>query len=168
MSRACACAVIGERERFGPNLAAELAAAEAKTADNTGLTLVMALSYGGRADIVERGAPGDRGRARRRTTLTEQSFAELLATDGIPDPDLLIRTSGEKRISNFLLWQTAYAELLFTEVLWPDFGAGGFCPGGRRNLPRGSGVLAHALSDVAQARPSGALVGFLGPARPRR
>jgi undecaprenyl diphosphate synthase len=117
--------IIGERERFGPNLTEELAAAEAKTAQNTRLTLVMALSYGGRADIVE---------AARRAiaagldpaTLTEQKFAALLATDGIPDPDLLIRTSGEKRISNFLLWQTAYSELLFTEVLWPDFGAEDF------------------------------------------
>jgi undecaprenyl diphosphate synthase len=117
--------IIGERERFGPNLTEELAAAEAKTAQNTRLTLVMALSYGGRADIVE---------AARRAiaagldpaALTEQKFAALLATDGIPDPDLLIRTSGEKRISNFLLWQTAYSELLFTEVLWPDFGAEDF------------------------------------------
>jgi undecaprenyl diphosphate synthase len=117
--------IIGERERFGPNLTEELAAAEAKTARNTRLTLVMALSYGGRADIVE---------AARRAiaegldpaALTEQTFSALLATDGIPDPDLLIRTSGEKRLSNFLLWQTAYAELLFTEVLWPDFGAQDF------------------------------------------
>jgi undecaprenyl diphosphate synthase len=114
--------VIGERDRFGPNLASELAQAEAKTAGNEKLTLVMALSYGGRADIVEA--------ARRAIAaklapdeLTEQKFAGLLATDGIPDPDLLIRTSGEERISNFLLWQTAYAELFFTDILWPDFGA---------------------------------------------
>jgi undecaprenyl diphosphate synthase len=114
--------VIGERDRFGPNLANELAQAEAKTAGNEKLTLVMALSYGGRADIVEA--------ARRAIAaklapdeLTEQKFAGLLATDGIPDPDLLIRTSGEERISNFLLWQTAYAELFFTDILWPDFGA---------------------------------------------
>ena len=58
--------------------------------------------------------------------LNEQIFARYLATDGIPDPDLLIRTSGEERISNFLLWQLAYAELLFTDVLWPDFGADDF------------------------------------------
>ncbi len=117
--------IIGERERFGPVLAQELATAEAKTAGNTRLTLVMALSYGGRADIVE---------AARRAiaagitpaALTEERFAALLATTGIPDPDLLIRTSGEERISNFLLWQTAYAELFFTDVLWPDFGAEDF------------------------------------------
>ncbi|MDE8342603.1 MAG: polyprenyl diphosphate synthase, partial [Acidocella sp.] len=117
--------VIGERDRFGPNLAAELAAAEAKTEHNAKLTLVMALSYGGRADIVDA--------ARRALAaglapdqLTEEKFASLLATDGIPDPDLLIRTSGEERISNFLLWQTAYAELYFTDVLWPDFEAADF------------------------------------------
>jgi len=113
--------IIGERDRFGPNLSADLAAAEARTAANEKLTLVMALSYGGRADIVE---------AARRTVasgltpeqISEQAFASFLATDGIPDPDLLIRTSGEERISNFLLWQTAYSELYFTDVLWPDFG----------------------------------------------
>jgi undecaprenyl diphosphate synthase len=113
--------VIGERERFGDTLAAELEAAERRTADNDRLVLVMALSYGGRADIV--------GAARKAIAagippaeLTEQNFGRLLSTDGIPDPDLLIRTSGEKRISNFLLWQLAYAELLFSPVLWPDFG----------------------------------------------
>jgi undecaprenyl diphosphate synthase len=117
--------VIGERERFGPNLTRELADAEAKTFANEKLTLVMALSYGGRADIVEAakraiasGIPAE--------ALTEQKFSEFLATDGIPDPDLLIRTSGEERISNFLLWQTAYAELYFTDILWPDFGAQSF------------------------------------------
>jgi undecaprenyl diphosphate synthase len=117
--------VIGERDRFGPQLSAELAEAEAKTAGNTRLTLVMALSYGGRADIVT---------AARRIieaglapeTLNEQIFARYLSTDGIPDPDLLIRTSGEERISNFLLWQLAYAEMFFTDVLWPDFGADDF------------------------------------------
>jgi undecaprenyl diphosphate synthase len=117
--------VIGERERFGPTLCAELAAAEEKTAGNTRLTLVMALSYGGRADIVtaarriiEAGLAPD--------ALNEQVFARYLATDGIPDPDLLIRTSGEERISNFLLWQLAYAEMFFTDMLWPDFDADEF------------------------------------------
>jgi undecaprenyl diphosphate synthase len=117
--------IIGDRARFGDTLSTELEAAEQKTAYNTKLTLVMALSYGGRADIVE---------AARRAlaagldpaALTEQRFAGLLSTDGIPDPDLLIRTSGEQRISNFLLWQTAYSELFFTDVLWPDFGADDF------------------------------------------
>jgi undecaprenyl diphosphate synthase len=117
--------VIGERERFGPNLAHELARAEEKTAGNTKLTLVMALSYGGRADIVEAARRAMRA-GLRPDELNEQVFAKFLATDGIPDPDLLIRTSGEERISNFLLWQTAYTELFFTDVLWPDFGAEDF------------------------------------------
>jgi undecaprenyl diphosphate synthase len=113
--------VIGERDRFGPNLSSELAEAEAKTIRNEKLTLVMALSYGGRADIVE-AAKRAIAAGIDPAELTEQTFAALLATDGIPDPDLLIRTSGEERISNFLLWQTAYAELFFTDLLWPDFG----------------------------------------------
>jgi len=117
--------VIGERDRFGQNLAQDLAAAEAKTAANEKLTLVMALSYGGRADIVE-AAKRAIAAGISPDELSEQKFAELLATDGIPDPDLLIRTSGEERISNFLLWQTAYAELYFTDILWPDFGQDSF------------------------------------------
>jgi undecaprenyl diphosphate synthase len=112
---------IGERERFGPNLAQEIAIAEEKTANNTRLTLVMALSYGGRADIVD-AARRAMAAGLQPDSLTEQNFSRFLSTDGIPDPDLLIRTSGEERISNFLLWQTAYSELFFTEVLWPDFG----------------------------------------------
>lgn len=117
--------IIGERERFGDTLATELIAAETKTVQNDRLTLVMALSYGGRSDIVNAarkaiasGIPAE--------ALDESNFGKLLSTDGIPDPDLLIRTSGEKRISNFLLWQLAYAELLFSPVLWPDFGAADF------------------------------------------
>jgi len=117
--------VIGERDRFGQNLSHDLAAAEAKTASNEKLTLVMALSYGGRADIVE-AARRAIAAGLNPADLNEQKFAELLATDGIPDPDLLIRTSGEERISNFLLWQTAYAELYFTDILWPDFGPESF------------------------------------------
>ncbi|MBB5372324.1 polyprenyl diphosphate synthase [Acidocella aromatica] len=113
--------VIGERERFGPNLAGELETAETKTAANTKLTLVMALSYGGRADIVAAARRAMQAGVQPEE-LTEQVFAGFLSTAGIPDPDLLIRTSGEERISNFLLWQLAYAELVFTPVLWPDFG----------------------------------------------
>jgi undecaprenyl diphosphate synthase len=116
---------IGERDRFGANLAAELDAAVAKTADNKRLTLVMALSYGGRADIVA-AARAALEAGIEPAALTEARFASLLSTEGIPDPDLLIRTSGEMRISNFLLWQTAYAEMVFTDVLWPDFGPDDF------------------------------------------
>jgi undecaprenyl diphosphate synthase len=117
--------VIGERSRFGAAMAAELAAAEARTAGNDRLNLVMALSYGGRADIVE-AAKRALAAGIPASELTEQNFAGFLATAGIPDPDLLIRTSGEERISNFLLWQIAYAELFFTDVLWPDFDASHF------------------------------------------
>ena len=113
--------VIGERGRFGAALAAELAAAESRTAANNRLNLVIALSYGSREEIVLA--------ARRAMTsgldpdqLNETTFAGMLTTTGFPDPDLLVRTSGEQRLSNFLLWQAAYAELLFTDVLWPDFG----------------------------------------------
>jgi undecaprenyl diphosphate synthase len=113
--------VIGEQERFGPNIAAELAAAEAKTVNNEKLTLLMALSYGGRAEIVA-AARQAIAEGLAPEALTEQKFASYLATAGVPDPDLLIRTSGEQRLSNFLLWQTAYAELVFVDVLWPDFG----------------------------------------------
>ncbi len=113
--------VIGEQARFGPNISAELAAAEAKTAANEKLTLLMALSYGGRAEIVAAARQAiSEGLAPE--ALTEEKFASYLATAGVPDPDLLIRTSGEQRLSNFLLWQTAYAELVFIDVLWPDFG----------------------------------------------
>jgi undecaprenyl diphosphate synthase len=112
--------VIGEQARFGPNIAAELAVAEAKTANNEKLTLLMALSYGGRAEIVA-AARQAIAEGLAPEALTEEKFASYLATAGVPDPDLLIRTSGEQRLSNFLLWQTAYAELVFTDVLWPDF-----------------------------------------------
>jgi undecaprenyl diphosphate synthase len=96
-----------------------------KTAENRGMVLCVALNYGGRAEIVdavnailaeERGAAGDAARK-----VTESDLARHLYTDGLPDPDLLIRTSGEMRVSNFLLWQIAYAEILVTETLWPDF-----------------------------------------------
>jgi len=96
-----------------------------KTAENRGMVLCVALNYGGRAEIVdavnailakERGAPGNAARK-----VTEADLSRHLYTDGLPDPDLLIRTSGEMRVSNFLLWQIAYAEILVTETLWPDF-----------------------------------------------
>ena len=116
--------IIGDRTRFGADLQAELATAEARTAHNNDFTLVMALSYGARDEIVaaarraaERAAAGTLD----PTALTEELFASLLATAGMPDPDLILRTSGEHRLSNFLLWQAAYAEFVFLDVLWPDF-----------------------------------------------
>ncbi len=120
---------IGDRQRFGTDVAAELAAAEALTASNTRLNLTVALSYGGRLEIVAAArAVAEAARAGRLdpAALTEEMFSGFLFTQGMPDPDLVIRTSGERRVSNFLLWQAAYAEYTFPEVLWPDFGASHF------------------------------------------
>ncbi len=117
--------VIGERERFGPELVRAITRAEAATAAGTRLNLNVALSYGGRAEI----AAAAREIARRIAAGTldpeavdERMFGDFLGTAGMPDPDLIIRTSGEQRISNFLLWQAAYAEFVFQDVLWPDYG----------------------------------------------
>jgi undecaprenyl diphosphate synthase len=118
--------VIGERDRFGPETVRAMARAEQETAAGTRLNLTVALSYGGRAEITA----AAREIARRAAAgtldpeaLDERAFAGFLGTAGMPDPDLIIRTSGEKRISNFLLWQSAYAEFVFQDVLWPDYGA---------------------------------------------
>ncbi len=115
---------IGERRRFADDIQQDLAQAERATAANTRLNLTVALSYGARAEIL--GAARAMAAAARAGTLDpdgadDASFAGFLSTAGIPDPDLLIRTSGEQRLSNFLLWQLAYAELVFLDVLWPDF-----------------------------------------------
>lgn len=118
--------VIGEHERFGPELARTIRSAEEATAGGTKLNLTIALSYGARSEIVSAAKAIARA-AKAGTldpeTLDEAAFARFLFTDGIPDPDLILRTSGEKRISNFLLWQAAYAEFVFMDVLWPDFDA---------------------------------------------
>ncbi len=117
--------VIGDRTRFDRDIQTELAAAEQRTAGNAKLNLVVALSYGGRAEIVAAAraiAEAARAGTLDPAALDESVFAAGLSTAGIPDPDLIIRTSGEQRLSNFLLWQSAYAELLFLDVLWPDFG----------------------------------------------
>ena len=117
--------VIGERERLAPDIVALIANAEETTRANARLELTVALSYGGRAELVA--AMRQMAQAVRRGALApedidEQRVGGALWTAGIPDPDLLIRTSGEKRISNFLLWQTAYTEFVFVDTLWPDFG----------------------------------------------
>ncbi|HEX3348342.1 MAG TPA: polyprenyl diphosphate synthase [Acetobacteraceae bacterium] len=121
--------VIGDRMRFDPDIQREITRAELRTAGGTRLNLVVALSYGGRADIVEAArAAAEAARAGQLdpAALTEDAFDALLMTRDIPDPDLMIRTSGEQRISNFLLWQAAYAEFVFLDVLWPDFGEANF------------------------------------------
>lgn len=116
--------LIGDRARFSTRLQNEIAAAEARTAKNTGLQLTIAASYGGRWDITQAAAAAARevqaGRLRPED-ITEEYLDSQLSTVDLPEPDLLIRTGGERRISNFLMWQFAYTELYFTDVLWPDF-----------------------------------------------
>jgi undecaprenyl diphosphate synthase len=116
--------LIGDYSAFGPELVERLERAVERTASNTRLTLVIALNYGSRAEIASaarklaaRVAAGEL----QAGEIDEQAIAEELQTREFPELDLLIRTSGEVRLSNFLLWQAAYAELLFLDVLWPDF-----------------------------------------------
>jgi undecaprenyl diphosphate synthase len=112
--------VIGRDDELSPDIRSELQAAEAKTAGNKGMLFNIALNYGGRAEIVE-AAKQILASGMRPEDLDEQRFGTFLYTKGQPDPDLLIRTSGEMRVSNFLLWQIAYAEIWVTDTLWPDF-----------------------------------------------
>jgi undecaprenyl diphosphate synthase len=114
--------VIGQRDRLSREIRDELEAAEARTSSNTGMLFNIALSYGGRAEIVDAARRAIRERI-DPDALDEHLFGTLLYTAGQPDPDLLIRTSGELRVSNFLLWQIAYAEIWVTDALWPDFRA---------------------------------------------
>jgi undecaprenyl diphosphate synthase len=120
--------VIGNRAELEPDIVALIEQAEDLTRGNTAITVVIALNYGGRHDILN-------AAARMAATMQEQGvaptlgnveefFPQFLSTAGIPDPDILIRTSGEQRISNFLLWQCAYSELIYTSTLWPDFSKG--------------------------------------------
>ena len=116
--------MIGERSRFAPDIVGAINVLEEKTKKNTGMTFVIAVNYGSRDEItravrkimtdVEKGkiAPED---------MTEKVFASYLDTAGIPDPDLMIRTSGEQRLSNYLMWQHAYSEFYFTDTPWPEF-----------------------------------------------
>jgi undecaprenyl diphosphate synthase len=116
---------IGDRRNLSMRLQTRIAAAEARTASNSGLRLQVAMSYGGRWDIVQAAqqfALQVASGAMRPQELSEALFATHLALAGLPEPDLLIRTGGEQRLSNFLLWDLAYAELYFSPRLWPDFG----------------------------------------------
>jgi undecaprenyl diphosphate synthase len=118
---------IGDRNLLGAELARRMQGAEQLTADNLGLQLNVAMAYGGRWDIVQACRSLAADAAAGTVTVAdigEAQVAERLALAGIPDPDLLIRTGGEQRISNFLLWNLAYTELYFTDVLWPEFSAG--------------------------------------------
>jgi len=115
---------IGNRERLAPDIIDLINQSEGTTAGNTGMTLVIALNYGSQNEIVEatRAIARDVREGRLDVdAINEGVFSGYLQTAAIPDPDLIIRTSGEKRLSNFLLWQSAYSELVFLDTLWPDF-----------------------------------------------
>jgi undecaprenyl diphosphate synthase len=119
--------VIGDHARFGAELARAIEAAEKATAGGTRLNLTVALSYGARDEIlgaVRRAAQAVAEGRMDPAAIDEAAFGGFLQTAGMPDPDLIIRTSGEQRLSNFLLWQAAYAEFVFQDTLWPDYGAG--------------------------------------------
>ena len=115
--------VIGDRSRLSEKLLANIDMVQDETASHTGLTLIIMLSYSGKWDIVQaaRRYAADCLAAGKQLPLDETGFSGYLATAGIPDPDLMIRTSGEQRISNYMLWQCAYTEFYYTPVLWPDF-----------------------------------------------
>ena len=110
--------VIGRRGDLSPSLQKQIAALEEATKEGE-FTLLVALSYGGRAEIVD---AANAALAAGEKVVTEETFAKYLYAPDVPDPDLIIRTSGECRTSNFLLWESAYSEYWFTPVLWPDFG----------------------------------------------
>ena len=118
--------MIGRREGLPPEVLDQLDRTAAETAGNTGMVLCLAINYGGRSEIADaarRLARDVRDGRLDPENVDEDAFAAYLSTAGMPDPDLLIRTAGELRLSNFLLWQVSYAEIYVTDVLWPDFRA---------------------------------------------
>lgn len=110
---------IGDLSKLPVGVQQTIAETKEKTAEQKEMTLILALSYGARNEIIR--AINQLIASKKKETFTEADFEQILDTQGIPDPDLLIRTSGEYRLSNFLLWQTAYTELYFTKTMWPDF-----------------------------------------------
>ncbi len=115
--------IIGDRTAFNDEIQKHIALAEESTKNNTGLLLTIAANYGGRADIVDAVKQWQLANPKKPISeLTEDAVGQFIALSDVSEPDLLIRTGGEQRISNFLIWQMAYAELYFTDVLWPDFG----------------------------------------------
>jgi len=113
---------IGRKNRLSKELLDRMVNAQEVTKNNTGLTLILAFDYGGRQEIVDACREVCRRlKLNQLEKLDNEEFSKYLYLPDVPDPDLVIRTSGEFRISNFLLWQTAYSEFYFTEVLWPDF-----------------------------------------------
>jgi len=118
------CMVIGDRTRLSPDIIESIDNLEKATRDNTGITFIVAINYGGRNDITRAVRKIAHEAAEGKVSpedITEKTITGELDTAGIPDPDLLIRTSGEERLSNFLMWQLAYTEFYFAQVHWPDF-----------------------------------------------
>lgn len=113
--------MIGDRSRFSSQLNTQIESAEALTQNNTGLVLTIAANYGGRWDILNAMNQLQKTHPNQAGNFTEENLAPYLSMHYAPEPDLFIRTGGESRISNFLLWQLAYTELYFTDTLWPDF-----------------------------------------------
>ena len=117
--------VIGNKSRLNENLQSLVSDLEERSANNTALTLIIMLSYSGKWDIMQAMnkylADAKQNPQLLEQPITQDDFEKYLATAGIPEPDLMIRTSGEQRISNYMLWQCAYTEFYFTDVLWPDF-----------------------------------------------
>ena len=118
--------LIGDRSRFDEALCARIDQAESLTKNNTGLTLTIAANYGGRWDIFQAMNHAQLAKPALAGNFTEDDITPFLSMHYAPEPDLFIRTGGEKRISNFLLWQLAYSELYFTDTLWPDFDESAF------------------------------------------
>ena len=118
--------VIGDRHALDDDIVRMIEHAEELTEGNSAITVVMALNYGGRNDILHAAQRLHNAHLGQKLSFetVEAQFPGFLMTEGVPDPDLLIRTSGEQRISNFLLWQCAYSEMVFSETLWPDFDKG--------------------------------------------
>jgi undecaprenyl diphosphate synthase len=159
--------VIGDLRAFDQRIQEKIAASELLTANNTSLTLTVAANYGGRWDILQAfdkaqktrafsGENARKGAPDGEFIISEQDIAAQLSMAYAPDPDLFIRTGGEERISNFLLWQLAYAELYFTKELWPDFGRASLLKAieSYRGRERRFGRTSEQLADVNRAEPS--------------
>ncbi|MEJ2693171.1 MAG: polyprenyl diphosphate synthase, partial [Candidatus Thiodiazotropha sp.] len=148
--------VIGDREAFSPKLQRHIAEVEALTAENGGLVLQVAANYGGRWDIAQAARRlAERVKAGEMSPdqVDESALAKALTFASLPPPDLFIRTGGEKRLSNFLLWQCAYSELYFTDVLWPDFDSAALDEALQdyANRQRRFGRTGEQVSDQAEA-----------------
>lgn len=145
--------LIGDRSRFNTELVAQIELSERLTANNTGLTLSIAANYGGRWDILQAVNKMHIASPELAGQFDEEHLAPHLAMNYAPEPDLFIRTGGEKRISNFMLWQLAYTELYFTDTLWPDFDEAAFnlALASYQNRERRFGRTSEQLSEPASA-----------------